>query len=299
MNGKVLMSAIGNINDKYIMEFAKVLPIRKQRSALFTRIIPVAACLCIIVMSVVLLMQRNDINHIKPVNISDGNVIWGDGAGDNILDDYSEKASKGTIIIAETLETAMNNSKNENDMFAVLVTEMSDISKDDVYNIFIKPLEIDEEYMENGIIFASENQIRTLKCPDNFALVLSLAVKPYEDKPVNQEIPDTALNQKIKVKIFLKFNSYDILAQYSEQLYGLSDEVYQKMKQSIIKAEISKIINKFIDDYEISDDLLCGVGIYIPEFTAKLDITLISKIINDERVELVLEETDSIGLDQG
>lgn len=90
----------------------------------------------------------------------------------------------------------------------------------------------------------------------------------------------------------------DILSQYQEQLSGLSNEEYQQMQQSIIETEISQMVNKFIADYEITAESISGIGIYIPEFTAELDAALISQIIEDDRVELVLEGTDSVGMDQ-
>ena len=82
----------------------------------------------------------------------------------------------------------------------------------------------------------------------------------------------------------------EILAQYQEQLSGLGDEEYQRMRLSIVKAEISQRINKFIADYEIAAESISGMGIFIPKFTAELDTALIAQIIKDERVDLVLEE---------
>lgn len=299
MSGKVLMAAIGDINDRYVMEFAEVQPIKKHCSVLVTKILLFAACLCIVVMSVVFMMQNHNIPQgSDPGDISTGNVIWGEGVGDNVVEEYGDQAIKGTIVIAESLKNAMTNSDNGKDLFAVMVTEMTGATPNDVYNTFIKPLNLNEEYLNTGIIYVSENQINTLECPSDFSLVLSLAVKPYEDKPVNQETLDTTVSEKIKVKVYLKYNVDDILAQYQGQLSGLSDEEYQQMQQSIIEAEISQMVNKFITDYEIAAESISGIGIYIPEFTAELDAALLAQIIEDDRVELVLEGTDNTGMDQ-
>lgn len=299
MSGKVIMAAMGNINDRYIMEFAEVKPIKKHYSTFVKKILPLAACLCIVIMSAIFLKPNNNMPQgNQPGNAPNNNVIWGNGVSDNIVEQYGDEATTGTIIIAESLKNAIENSDNEKDLFAVMVTEMTGATPNDVYNTFVKPLNVNEEYLETGIIFVSEKQITALECPSDFSLVLSLAIKPYEDKPVNQETLDTTANEKMKVKIYLKYNVDDILAQYQEQLSGHSDEEYQQMQQTIIETEISQMVNEFIADYEITAESISGIGIYIPEFTAELDTTLISQITEDERVELVLEGTDNSGMDQ-
>ena len=298
MSGNVLMAAMGNINDRYIMEFAEVKPIKKHHSALLTKILPLAACLCVVIMSAILLTQNGNAPQGNQSGDLANNVIWGNGVSDNVVEEYGDKAAKGTIILAESLENALKNSDNEDDLFAVMVTEMTGAAPNDVYNTFVKPLNVNEKYLETGIIFISEEQIAELECPSDLSLVLSLAIKPYEDQPVNQETLDTTVSEKIKVKVYLKCNVDDLLSQYQEQLSGLSGEEYQQMRQSIIKAEISQMVSKFLADYEITAESVSETGIYIPKFTAELNTTLISQIIEDGRVELVLEETDTPGMDQ-
>lgn len=299
MSGNVMMAAIGNLHDRYILEFAEVTPLKKRPSAFVTKILPLAACFSIVIMLVIFFAQNRNVPQGDPSSSAlNGNIIWGSGAADNIVEDYSGQAAKGTIIITESLKTAIANSSNDRDVFAVLVTEMSDVSRDDVYNIFVKPLNIEEQYIATGVIFISENQIRSLVCPSNLALVLSLAVKPYEDKPINPDSLDAVEGERIAVKVYLKWNVDDLLAQYQEQLGKLHDEEYQKMKRSIIKSEVSKMVGEFIADYGIANESIDTMGIYIPKFTAELDTALIAKITEDDRVEIVLENTDSIGLDQ-
>lgn len=298
MSGKALMIAMGNINDRYIMEFAEAKPIKRHHSALLTRFLPLAACLCIVIMSAILLMQNDNVPQGNQSGDLANNIIWGNGVGDNVVEAYGDKAAKGTLIIAESLENALKNSNNENDLFAVMVTEMTGATASDVYHTFVKPLEIDEEYLETGIIFVSKKLLTELVCPSEFSLVLSLAAKPYEDKPVNQDTLDKTVSKKLKVNIYLKFNTDEILSQYQEQLSDLSSEEYQRMRLSIIKAEIGQMINHFLADYEITAESTSEIGIYIPKFTAELDVALISQIIEDTRVELVLEETDTPGMDQ-
>lgn len=299
MSGNVMMTAIGNLHDRYILEFAEVTPLKKRPSAFVTKILPLAACLSVVIMLVIFFVQNKGVQQgYPPSSALNGSIIWGSGAADNIVEDYSGQAAKGTIIITNSLKTAIANSTNDRDLFAVLVTEMSNASRDDVYNIFVKPLNIEEQYIATGVILISENQIRSLVCPPNFALVLSLAVKAYEDRPINPDTLDAVEGERITVKVYLKWNVDDLLAQHQEQLEHLHDEEYQKTKQSIIKLEVSKIVGEFIADYEIANESIDTMGIYIPEFTAELDTALIAQIMEDDRVDIVLENTDSIGLDQ-
>ncbi len=301
MNGKIFMAAMGNINDRYIMEFADVKPLKKPHSIFVTKILPIAACLCLILTISVLWDSHNNAPKGNiPGETDTAIIVWGDGIGDNSIEKYGDKATKGTIFITDSLKKAMSDSKNDNDRFAVIITELTGASANDVYNKFVKPLGVTEEYLETGIIFITEKQISTLECPSDLSLVLSLAVKPYEDKPVNKETLDTKENSKMVVKVYLKYNLDNTLMKYKEQLSGLDGEDYQKAKQLVVEKDIKQLLNNFIDDYKIPDKAIIERGIYIPKFTAELDTDFIARIIDDQRVELILdlEDANDIGTDQ-
>lgn len=102
----------------------------------------------------------------------------------------------------------------------------------------------------------------------------------------------------MKVKIYLKYNTDEILSKHQDELSALKDEAYQIKQQEILKAEISKMLNEFIKDYNITDESISDLGIYIPEFSAELNSELILKIKDDNRVEVVLEDTEFAGFDQ-
>ena len=65
--------------------------------------------------------------------------------------------------------------------FAVLVTETTGASEEVVYETFVKPLGVEEDYLGAGIIFVTKEQLRELVCPEGLALVLSLAARPAGD----------------------------------------------------------------------------------------------------------------------
>lgn len=293
MNGNELMTAIGNINDKYIMEFSQEETLKVNRSIVKKFVLPIAACFCIIVSAMILLTNNNTPN-IPPT----GEQIWGNGITDNEVVSSSEQAVKGKIIIADSLKKAMHNSQNKNDVFAIMVTETSGANKEIIYKSFVQPLNVKEDYMKTGLIFATEKQIQAFECPAELSIVLFLAEKPQEDVVINESVIESNNNQNMKVKIYLKYNTDEILSKHQNELSALDDEAYQIKQQEIIKAEVSKMLSDFIKDYNIADGSISALGIYIPEFSAELDSELILKIKDDSRVEIVLEDTEIAGLDQ-
>lgn len=189
MNGNELMTAIGNIDDKYVMAFSQEGTLKVNRSIVKKIVLPIAACLCIIVSAMVLL-KNNDTTNFP----STGEQIWGDGITDNEVVSSSEQAVKGKIIIADSLKKAMHDSQNKNDVFAIMVTETSGANKEIVYNSFVKPLNVEEDYMKSGLIFATEEQIQSFECPADLSIVLFLAEKPHEDVVINESVIESNNN---------------------------------------------------------------------------------------------------------
>lgn len=222
-------------------------------------------------------------------------VIWAN-SDDQIWKDYTEQSAKGSIILADELKTVMERSESPADIFAVRVTDTTGASEEDIYNTFVKPLGIDEEYLETGNIYATAEQINSFVCPSNLALVLYFAVKPYEDVWINEEYLESAGNEKIKVNVFLKFNDDAVLAKYKEQLEAVVDEEQQRRLQGeIIENEISQIIDLIENDYKFKASIK---GIILPKFSAELEPELIAKLLKDDRVSSILLEQDIPGFDQ-
>lgn len=225
-------------------------------------------------------------------------VIWAN-SDDQIWKDYTEQSTKGSIILADELKTMMERSESPADIFAVRVTDTTGASDEDIYNNFVKPLGIDEEYIETGVIFATAEQINSFVCPSNLALVLYFAVKPYEDVWINEEYLETAGSEKIKVNVLLKFNGDAVLAKYKDELDALenNDEERLAFRQSIIKKEIAQVMDVFLDDYGISREEV-KAGIFTSQFAAELEPELIANLLKDERIEGILEAVDTPEFDQ-
>lgn len=176
MNAEQLMRAIGSISDRHIEEFAVVKPVAAQKYT-WLKIVSMAACICFVVtagLGLTKILNRHDAEQISNTTPSE-KTIWGSPASSDPVEDYWEQTDTGTIVITKSLKTAMERIEDESARFAVFVTETTGKEREYVYNSFISALNVKESYMESGIIFLTMSQIRSLECPPDLALILSLA----------------------------------------------------------------------------------------------------------------------------
>lgn len=175
MSTEKLMNAISGISDRHITEFAVVRPVVWLRNRRL-KIALAAACLCFALTGLAFLLNRGGAAYVDKTDMPQpGMIIWGGGFGDNEWNDYTDIAQMGCVTVAPVLESAMDDPGNGGGIFAVSVTEAGGASKESVYREFVEPLNVYEKYMENGIIFATKEQIESFVCPSDMAIVLSLA----------------------------------------------------------------------------------------------------------------------------
>lgn len=171
MNAQLLLDAVGDIGDSYVMEFAQIKP---RKTAGWGWLAAAAACLCLILFAS-LPYPREDRPVVEPT-MPEGNVIWGSASGD-IYVDICEIAEQGEIVFSPELTDAFAKSEDSTDIFAIRVYETTGASREKVYEEFIKPLGIYEEYLDIGVIFATQGQVREIAASDEFGFVFELAVK--------------------------------------------------------------------------------------------------------------------------
>ncbi len=178
MNAEKLMNAIGNISDRHIEEFAVVQ--RKTHKALWSKVVSAAACFCIILSAIFIIPSLLENEEGTP-NVSDPyETIWGDSSQSENVDEYINKSTKGTVIVTNSLKDLMENSESDLVLYAVLITETTGKSDEYIYNFFVKPLNVREQYLDYGIIYITESQINALICPSDMAIILSPALNPIE-----------------------------------------------------------------------------------------------------------------------
>lgn len=182
MSTEKLMSAIGGISDRHILEFAVVKPVVLLKNKRF-KIALAVACLCFAVMGAALFLNKSSIFYVNTTDIPQpGKIVWGSGFTDFEANEwmyYVGQARNGTVVISGNLKSEISKAENSGAVFAVLVTETRGASREKVYESFVKPLNVDEEYMKSGVIFVTAEQIDSIVCPLDMAVVLSLADEPY------------------------------------------------------------------------------------------------------------------------
>lgn len=83
----------------------------------------------------------------------------------------------GYVCITEQLMDIYRIEKETERLIAVYVEERSGISEIRVYEEFIKPLNVSENYMRNGVIYISPKQMTGLTCPKDMMIVLDVVRK--------------------------------------------------------------------------------------------------------------------------
>lgn len=181
MNAEKLMNAIGNISDRHIIEFAVIQ--QKEYKTLWGKVASIAACFCII-LSAILIIPSVLSNVGNPQNPGDTidpyEIIWGDSSTNENVSDYIDIATVGSVTVVDSLKKSIEDREDDAVLYAVLITETTGKSSEYIYNAFVKPLNVREQYFDHGIIFITESQINALQCPVNMAIILSPALKPTE-----------------------------------------------------------------------------------------------------------------------
>ena len=180
----LLMDAISYVDDTYLkkyFEMKEVLASKKnKRAGMIKWGASIAACLCLVVsmlFTVLYFQKHQQSSVVKPLK----DTIWASPEADDNIEDYFGFSQTGTVIITDSLEATMERVKDEDStLFAVMLTETSGKETSYIYESLVKKLNAKDDYMETGVVFLTKNQIKSLECPGDLAIILSLAEKPDE-----------------------------------------------------------------------------------------------------------------------
>lgn len=173
-----LMDAIGELDDGYIEEFAEIKPPRR-----IWRYLSAAACIALLFTLALIWARGGHTGTIEP-SVPYEKVIWAVQGG-SVSADCSEQAKAGEIVITAQLGYALSKSENPDDVFAVFVGETTGAAPEQIYEEFIKPLGIYEEYLDRRVIFATQEQVNGIASSKKFGIVLDLAIDT--NAPVSSE----------------------------------------------------------------------------------------------------------------
>lgn len=250
--------------------------------------------------------------NTSSTNNGDANIIWGSTIVDFSLDSSNNMhklTSDGRIMMTETLHGALNNPDNIESIFAIYLH--SEINREIIYNEFIKPLNIEEDFLKNGIVFLSKAQFENIMYPQNMSITFALAPNPNIQLGDNVIIDETYLsNMKdddiIKVQINLLYNQeeLEIITDETPYMIEVSPGTFSGYTEEYManidyyRTERNKRIRKFYDayripvekDYSLFHENNTGLTI-----TCDANKILLQKLLSDNRIDNIylLEPADN------
>lgn len=285
MIARNVLDAIGDIDDFYIMEFSKI---RQKKRVVSRRLLAVAACLCLVITAVAVSFMPFSDDPTVPssaVTIPKGEVIWGTSDGDlssNVFDHVSAEE----IFYTDALCAAFSRSVDDTDVFAIKVIEVTGASKEDIYERFVKPLGLYEEYISRGVIFGTQEQIKQIICPAEFGFVFALGSKTSEHILITKRYLETIDDGPIDVMVYISTRTVpetELLPDF-DKIASLYLEVMQDV----------------IDDYGIQPSQIKSLEPYRNVMYVKLNRDMLFELLNDERISRIwLTDSTAEGFDLG
>lgn len=298
MNGKLLMAAIGEVQDRYVMEFAQVEPVKKAQPLGIAKLLPLAACLCLILAGALTLIRPQELpkpqpgtsvpGTAAPSTVPSGNVIWAPGD----LHSYEEPGDMaltepGTIQVDKALTEAFERYSAEHNIFAIEVHELSGADRAAVYEQFVSKLGVAEDYLEHGLLFATRKQVEAFRCPQNMSIVLAWAVPMGENIALNRNNIQNVRSETLAVTVYLDDDVDNVMRALAKYEATMPPDEYLELWRSSIEEAVEKAIHGVLEDHGISEDTLINKGIYLTNFTAELSKETVERLIGDPRVESI------------
>ena len=165
----------------------------------------------------------------------------------------------GTILITQALQQALDATDDENEEFAVVVSAMPGTTKDHVYNTFVAPLNIQEDYQKWGILYLTKAQIQAAVCPADYWLVFMLGSATYSGMPITPETLHRIKTETREVQI-----TYDTTGYTSDQ--------YPQLQKAIC------------DAYGITEEMVTFSSKTFHRFQVILDTALLAPMLEDGRI---------------
>ncbi len=185
--------ALNEVRDEYILDAAM------PRKAFAHWVLPMAACLCLVAGALGLYFMddgRPPLSLEQPIGNTTqsntqatvpettappptGSTIWGSGGHSGI--GRFETPELGGVWFCECLKEVMEHSTNPQDVFAVNILGFSGMDAVDdavLYREIVLPLGAEEDFLENRIVFLTQEQIKNLKCPESMGLALHVDTLP-------------------------------------------------------------------------------------------------------------------------
>ncbi len=276
-----LIKAIGCIDSSLVDEAENYKPARKNRAWIWAA--ASAACLLIIIGAVGLWSTGHFLigDNIEAISFA---VVRSGGKAERYTD-YAAAAEKGTVTITDELKALLDENKEPTVktpdghkaevFFGVHVYDAGGASAEDVFKTCLSPLGIryeeHEGFSESGIISLTREQMLSVKCPPQLALV----IEPWLVE-INDKYLDTIDTDTLKVRVILSVDLEDLLE-------GI--EVGDKL--AVIEEYTSALSDEYTRDYGINGISAEYSGAYNVSFIGEFDVELIAQMLTDPRTERV------------
>lgn len=258
----VLVKAIGCIDGALIDESESYNPKRKKPLWIWAAS---AACLCV----VVFFAAKFTVRHENVLSNESVSALVYAGEAVNGYVDYRERAETGKVLITDELKDAMVKSKEIKDYesitFQVRIIDANGAGND----VIAAALWLDETFISNGTVTLSEDEINAIKGVPGMALIITTEYIAVNDKYLNTVGRDT-----LDVEVIIKLDYEWLHKQYKG---GLATE-YWEWRDNYV----SELVSEYAKDYGINFDREVWSG-----FCAELDIELISRLLQDDRTDII------------
>lgn len=258
----VIVRAVGCIDGALIDEAENYRPKRRMPTWIWAAS---AACLCVVVFFAARYAIRRE-----AVLTNDSVGVWViAGEAVNGYVDYREQAQTGKVLITDELKDAMIRSKEIKDcesiMFQVRIIDANGAGNDVIASV----LGLREEFIRDGTVTLSEDEINAIKGVPGMALIITTEYIAVNDKYLN-----TAGRDTLDVEVIIKLD-YDWL---HKQYKGGDATEYWEWRDNYVLERVTE----YAKDYGIDIDREVWAG-----FWAELDIELISRLLQDERTDII------------
>lgn len=276
-----LVEAVGNIDPAIIDEAENYIPKRKSHAWIWAA--ASAACLCFAVM----IIFSRSVDRINTYNCLKGQLAAVPVHG---YVDYRETAEKGKVTITDELKAQLDECNEPpvlfgtDDMcgwiFSVHITDADGAGRFHLYKNCLEPLNLGEgnveDFLRDGTLMLTKKQIYSLKCPPTCTVIIAPSMI-FLDK----EYLDTVTLDKIDVRVYQGSWNYALGDDLNEQ-DGLDREIRR----------IKEFFDKYANDNKIPRESITEYSESTGVFRARLDKETISRLLADERTEMVCMITD-------
>lgn len=330
MSETMMMDAVADIHDRYVLEFADVQPVAKV--GLMRWMLPAAACLCLVLGALALRFvdgpKEPPALELPPVagstqsqiptqettqmptasgpvsgGIGDGSAVWGGKTiwSGSLLEENSLSLNAGTsgteakpnmVTILPLLKKALQAYTEPETLFAVRVLDALGTDYKDVFRQIADTLTMVRE-PEGEILFLTGAQIASIQCPEGMALRIGLARRTRISN-ITLDVLSQMEQDTLMVDVWFDFKN-------SEYYYDAYDNgIFASMEEmrAARTSEMLRLTGEHLAALGLAlEDARPNASVYIYGFTAELTREQMARLLTEEQFDDLWRLEESYGDD--